>query len=284
MMSSEPIHIDLDLLLRTKVPRHYRYIPRALVRWLEKTIHQDEMNDFFAKHAGIEGMEFADAAIAELGVTINVAGEENIPAPGSGRYIFASNHPLGGLDGIVLISLLSHRYGDGKVKCVVNDLISQVRPLSGVFLPINKHGRQSVAAVRAVNEAYAGDCQMLYFPAGLCSRRQRGGAVADLEWKKSFIAKSVEFKRDVVPVHFGGQNSDFFYKFARLRKLSGLKLNIEMVYLPDEVFKSRGKTFTVTFGEPIPWSTFTSAKSHKQWAAAVRDTVYGLAGKTENLK
>lgn len=277
-MSQQAIHIDLDLLLRTKTPRYYPYIPRALVRWLERTVHQEEMNDFLARNAALRGIDFADAALRELKVVVNVLGQENLPAPGQGRYIFVSNHPLGGLDGVALISLLSHRYQEG-VKCAVNDMLMQVKPLEEFFLPVNKHGRQDQAAVKAINQAYAGPCQVLHFPAGICSRRQKGGQVADLEWKKSFVTKSIEYQRDVVPLYFHGQNSDFFYKFARARKRLGIKLNIEMVYLPDEMFRCRGKTFTVVVGEPIAWTAFTPEKSHQQHAADVRAAVYELKRK-----
>lgn len=277
-MSYEPIHIDIDALLKTKVPKYYPYIPGALVRWLEHTICQDELNGLLDKNFGKEGVDFADAVLHDLDISMKVIGEKNFPAEGSGRYVFASNHPLGGLDGVALISLLGHHYG-GKIKCVVNDMLMQVRPLAGMFLPANKHGRQSETDVIAINEAFGGDEQILYFPAGLCSRRQKGGVIADLDWKKSFITKSVEYHRDVVPIYFGGHNSSFFYRFANLRKCLGIKLNIEMVYLPGEVFKSRGQTFHVVVGEPIPWSTFTGGKRAVEYADDVKDIVYNLKTK-----
>ena len=258
-MSNESIHIDVDKLLRTKLPKYYRYIPKAVIRWLARTICQDELNALLEHNAGKEGCEFAASALVYLGVSVKVSGIENLPADAGSRLVFASNHPLGGLDGIALISQLGAHYG-GKIKCVVNDMLMQVSPLAKLFLPANKHGRQSEEAVRAINEAFAGDDQMLYFPAGLCSRRMKGGEIADLEWKKSFIVKSVEYHRDVVPVYFSGQNSDFFYKFASWRKRIGMKLNIEMIYLPGEIFKSRGKEFNIIIGKPIPWQTFTSGR------------------------
>ena len=278
-MSNESIHIDVDKLLRTKLPKYYRYIPKAVIRWLARTICQDELNALLEHNAGKEGCEFAASALVYLGVSVKVSGIENLPADAGSRLVFASNHPLGGLDGIALISQLGAHYG-GKIKCVVNDMLMQVSPLAKLFLPANKHGRQSEEAVRAINEAFAGDDQMLYFPAGLCSRRMKGGEIADLEWKKSFIGKSVEYHRDVVPVYFSGQNSDFFYKFASWRKRIGIKLNIEMIYLPGEIFKSRGKEFNIIIGKPIPWQTFTGGRRPSEYAAEVRAAVYEL--KPEN--
>ena len=274
-MSNESIHIDVDKLLRTKLPKYYRYIPKAVIRWLARTICQDELNALLEHNAGKEGCEFAASALVYLGVSVKVSGIENLPADAGSRLVFASNHPLGGLDGIALIALLGRHYG-GKVRCVVNDMLMQVKPLAGVFLPANKHGRQTEASVKAINDAMASDCQMLYFPAGLCSRRQPDGSIADLEWRKSFITKSIEYQRDVVPVFFSGQNSNRFYRFAQWRKRLGLKLNIEMILLPGEMMKCRGKHFEVIFGSPIPWTSFTDGKPAIEHAARVRDCVYNL--------
>ena len=275
-MNDEKLHIDLDEMLRTKVPKYRRYMPGWLVRWLERTICQDELNELLDSTAGTRNEEFAAAALNYLGATVEAHGLERYSPDDPHRYIFASNHPLGGLDGIALIALLGRHYG-GRVRCVVNDMLMQVRPLAGVFLPANKHGRQTEAAVRAINDAMASDCQMLYFPAGLCSRKMADGTIADLEWHKSFITKSVEYKRDVVPVYFSGSNSNRFYRFARWRKRLGIKLNIEMIYLPDEMMRCRGKRFSVTFGAPIPWTTFTDGQRRPaEYAAMVRKCVYNL--------
>ena len=82
--------------------------------------------------------------------------------------------------------------------------------------------------------------------------------------------------RDVVPLHFSGCNSDFFYRLANLRAALKLKLNIEMMYLADEMMKNRGKTFTLTIGKPIPWHTFDSSRRPKEWSQYVKDIVYKL--------
>lgn len=275
-MNESALHIDLDELLHTKVPKYRRYIPGWVVRWMERTICQRELNELLDSTAGTRNEEFAAAALDYLGVTVKSQGLDKFAPDSTERYIFASNHPLGGLDGIALISLLGRHFG-GRVRCIVNDMLMQVRPLSGVFLPANKHGRQNEDAVVAINEAMASNCHILYFPAGLCSRRMPDGSIADLEWKKSFISKSVEYQRDVVPVYFSGHNSNFFYRFAQWRKRLGLKLNIEMIYLPSEMMKCRGQEFSVSFGEPIPWNTFTdTSRRPADYAAMVRNSVYNM--------
>ena len=273
MEKTGPIQIDVEKVIRAKVPGYAKFIPKFVYRKIAHTIRQDGLNRVMRENYGKRGVEFAIGALKSFGADIEVIGEENIPT--EGRYIFASNHPLGGLDGIALIALLG-KYYNGNVKCIVNDLLMAVEPMQDVFLPINKHGAQSKQSIQAIDDAYASDLQMIMFPAGLCSRRNEKGEVCDLEWKKSFISKSIESKRDIVPVHFGGLNSDFFYKFARFRKRMGIKLNIEMVRLPAEMFRCDGQTFKVKIGKPIPYSTFTSEKSQKEWAADVKKIVYEL--------
>ncbi len=278
MTADNRLHIDLDRLLRAKAPRQRRFIPGWVVRWLERVVCQRELNELLDATRGTQNEEFAAAAMKYIGATVRAQGLEKFNPADGRRYIFASNHPLGGLDGIALIALLGRHFG-GRLRCVVNDMLMQVRPLAGVFLPANKHGRQTEAAVAAINDAMDGDCQILYFPAGLCSRSRPDGSVADLEWRKSFITKSVEYHRDVVPVYFSGENSRRFYRLARWRKRLGIKLNIEMILLPGEMMRCRGKEFTATFGEPIPWTSFTDGRKPAEHAARVRDCVYQLKTK-----
>ena len=273
MEKSGPLEVDVEKVIRAKVPGYAKYIPQFVYKKIARTIRQDDLNRVLHENIDKRGVDFAIGALKSFGAKIEVIGEENIPA--EGRYIFASNHPLGGLDGIALISLLG-KYYNGNVKCIVNDLLMAVEPMQEVFLPINKHGAQSRESIKNIDEAYASDVQMIMFPAGLCSRRNNKGQVCDLDWKKSFITKSIESKRDIVPVHFGGLNSDFFYKFAKFRKRIGIKLNIEMVRLPAEMFRCDGVTFKVKIGKPIPYTTFTAEKSQTEWAADVKKIVYEL--------
>lgn len=208
------------------MPRASRFIPEFVFRKLARIIRQDELNRISGENVGKEGPDFARGVMESLDIKLSCKGVENLPS--EGRYVFASNHPLGGLDGMALLSFLCDRY-DNHVKCLVNDVLMAIKPLRSVFLPINKYGSQSREAMKRVEGAYAGDDQILMFPAGLCSRMNDKGEVCDLEWQKSFITKSVETKRDVIPVYFEGLNSKFFYRFARIRKRLGIKFNIELI-------------------------------------------------------
>lgn len=267
--------IDVEGILRTKAPKVYRKIPGIFIKCLKKIICQDGLNDFLKKNNGAEGVDFMKNAVEYFNITLQLEGEENIPQ-NDHRFIFASNHPLGGLDGICLSAVLGNKY-DGKVRYLVNDLLYFIEPLKKIFVPINKHGGQAKVGAEAINEAFSSGNQIITFPAGLCSRKQKG-KIEDLEWKKMFIVKAVEYQRDIIPIYFEAKNSTFFYWLANIRKSLGVKFNIEMLFLPWEMFKSKGSTFTIRFGQPISWKTFDSTKTPSAWAREVKKIVYDLEG------
>lgn len=268
----EALKIDIDKVLRSKAARYYRYIPRFAIRKLERTICQNELNELLYNNRNKLGMDFATGVINEMNIGVEVKGSENIPK--HGRFIFASNHPLGGMDGLALISHIGKLY-DGKVKFLVNDILMEVKPLASVFLPINKHGRQQRDSAEAINAAYAGDEQMLIFPAGVCSRNFTGKRIEDLKWQKAFVSKAIEYERDIIPLFFEGVNSNFFYRIGRIRKRLGVKINIEMIYLPSEMIKSRNANYTIWIGEPIKY-TELKGKRVIDSVSMVRETVYNL--------
>ena len=276
-MSSEAMRIDVDKVLRERLPKHYRYIPRFAVRWLERTICQDQLNAILLKMAGKNSVDAATAALDEMDITVRATGLEQLP---EGRYMFVSNHPLGGLDGLALISLLGNRY-DKNIKFLVNDLLMAVEPLRGVFLPVNKYGSQSRAAATQIEEALKSDAQFITFPAGLCSRMQPDGTIADLPWQKAAVAHAVNYQRDIVPIFFDAHNSRFFYRFAKWRKKLGIKFNIELIFLPKEMIKQCGATLRVFIGEPIPWDSL-DARAPKREAARLRELVINMAPMPSN--
>ena len=267
--------IDIDRILREKIPGYYKYVPKFIVSYLKKIVHQDELNTFLHNSEGKIGVDFLKASLDFLDTKITVNGYENLPK--DGLYTFVCNHPLGGQDGVALGYILGTFY-EGKVKYMVNDLLMNLSGLAPLCIPINKTGKQAKDFPRIVKAGFASDDQLIMFPAGLCSRRING-VIRDLDWKKTFIVKSVEAHRDVVPIHFEGRNSNFFYSLANLSKALGIKFNIAMLYLADEMFKNRHKTFAVTIGKPIPWQTFDHSKTPAQWAAYVKDIVYKLETK-----
>ncbi|MBR1840159.1 MAG: glycerol acyltransferase [Prevotella sp.] len=268
--------IDIDRILRSKMGDKARYVPRFLVRWLKNLIHQDTLNDFLWKARGEVGTPWLKHALRYLHNTIVVRDSENLPDDSDGRrYTFVSNHPLGGIDGVAVGSIIGERYNDN-FKYLVNDLLMNLPGLAPLCIPINKTGKQSRDFPRMIEEGFKSDAHMVMFPAGLCSRKI-DGKIHDLPWNKTFITKSVQTKRDVVPIYFEGRNSDKFYRIANICKWLHLKVNIAMLYLVDEMFRNENKTFTVTIGKPIPWQTFDKTKSPKEWALWVEERVYEMA-------
>ncbi len=273
MSSNNAFRIDIDGILKDKAPKYYKKIPKFLINYLKRTVHQDDINGILERNRDLEGVEFMRALVdKEFNLSLNIEGEENIPE--EGRFVFASNHPLGGLDGICLSAVLGEKY-NGKIKYLVNDVLYYIEPLKPIFVPINKYGAQAKNSAKAINDAYASYNQIITFPAGLCSRKIKG-EIIDLEWMKNFIVKAVEYKRDIVPVHFEAVNSNFFYSFANIRKSLGVKFNIELIYLPDEMFKNSNSEFRIIFGKPISWQVFDNSRTTKQWAQYVKDIVYSM--------
>lgn len=267
--------IDLDNILAGKMGDKARYVPRFLVSWLKRTIHEDEVNRFLWESRYLSGTEWLTECVKYLDMTLQIEGEENLPDKDDGRlYTFVSNHPLGGADGVALGSIIGRHY-DGRFRYLVNDLLLNLPGLKPVSIGINKTGSQSRNFPAMVEAGFQSDNHMLMFPAGLCSRKQHG-QIRDLEWKKTFITKSVQYQRDVVPIHFGGQNSDKFYRIANVCKTLHLKFNVAMLFLVDEMYKNVHKTFRVSIGKPIPWQTFDKSKSPKEWAQYVQQRVYEI--------
>jgi putative hemolysin len=269
--------LDLDRVIAGKNPRLLRILPRFVLNYLKKIIHQDELNKIVRNNHNLTGVDFLDACLKGYGVKIIYHGLENIPA--DGRWIVASNHPLGGLDGMALMWVVGKVRKD--IVFPVNDLLMNIPNLKDLFIPVNKHG-SNISYAKAIDETFASDKAMLFFPAGLCSRKQKGG-ICDLEWKKSFITKARAHKRDIIPCFINGRNSNWFYNLARFRTFLGIKANIEMLYLVDEMFKQRDKEIVITFGKPISYTIFDKKKTDLTWAQLLKSHVYSLEKNSNSL-
>lgn len=267
--------IDIDKILRDKMGAKAKFVPSFAVNWLKRILHEDEVNQFLWKSRGLTGTEWLTECVRYLDMTLQIEGLENLPEKDDGKlYTFVSNHPLGGQDGVALGSIIGKHY-DGKFRYLVNDLLLNLPGLKSVSIGINKTGKQSRDFPRMVEAGFQSDNHILMFPAGLNSRKING-KIHDLEWKKTFITKSVEYQRDVVPIFFGGRNSDRFYRIARFSDKYVKKVNIAMLFLVDEMYRNVGKTFRVAIGKPIPWQTFDKSRTPMEWAKYVEDIVYEL--------
>ncbi|WP_092175053.1 1-acyl-sn-glycerol-3-phosphate acyltransferase [Cyclobacterium xiamenense] len=263
--------IDIRQVIATKNPGLLKWLPGFVLGYIKRIVHEEEVNTIMARHGDRKELDFVDALIEEFGVYVEVGGAENIPLDRS--VIVASNHPLGGLDGIVLMHVLGKYRKD--LRFLVNDLLLNIPHFGELFVPVNKHGSSGKRGAELIEETYASDNAILVFPAGLVSRKQEQG-IMDLEWKKSFINKARKYKKDVVPVYMEGRNSSFFYNLANLRKKIGVKANIEMFYLADEMFGQKNKKIVVHIGKPISYKYFDDSKTDKYWAEEVKKIVYNI--------
>lgn len=271
MSSDKVINIDIAKVLKTKAPSSK--VPKFILNYLRRIVHEEEFNVFFKANPTLRNLEFIEAAFKYLDVTTSIEGKENLPK--GDKYIFVSNHPLGGLDGVATGYLLGKEY-EGKVRFFSNDLLMNLHPMKDMLVPVNKTGMQGKRHAEMMQQLYESDSHLLTYPAGMCSRKING-EIVDLAWQKNFISKAVQYQRDVVPIYFEGRNSNFFYNLANLRKFLRIKFNVEMMYLADEMFKQKGNHFTIRIGKPISWHTFDKSKSHHKWAEWVKEIVYKMA-------
>lgn len=271
-----PLQFDIRAIIREKAPK--AHVPGFLIRYLERIVHVNQMNAFLRKYPDLEGYEFIRRVLdEELCCTASIEGVENIPTDNK-PVIFASNHPLGGLDGMIIAQMIHEsRKEKRELKVIVNELLMFMKPIAGLWAPVSKTGSLSKEQVLQQQAMWESGTDVMTFPAGACSRLQRINhtwLIRDLEWQKNFIQRAREYHRDIVPIYFEGQNSRFFYALAYIRKLLHIPINIEMLYLVDEMYGARGKHFRVHVLPPIPYTTFDNSKTPKQWAQYVKSIVY----------
>jgi len=267
--------INIREIFRNKNPFLAKLMPGFVYNYISNMLHLDYFNDFIDRNGHMEGIPFIDQAIDEFNIKGEIHGYKNIPE--SGRFIFASNHPMGGFDAFLLMQCVNKRLG--KLKFLTNDILLSIPSLRPMFIPINKHGSNSRDAAILLNKTYDSDEQILIFPSGLASRKIKG-KIEDLEWKKHFISKAVKHKRDIIPVFVDSRNSNRFYRVANFRKLFRLKWNLEMFYLPDELMKHTNSVVPVYFGKPISYKTFDKSKTQQEWAQWVKEKVYKIPGQS----
>ncbi|MBM3169739.1 MAG: 1-acyl-sn-glycerol-3-phosphate acyltransferase [Bacteroidetes bacterium] len=263
--------IDIEKAVAAKNPRLLQWMPGFLLRYVKRVMHEAWLNQVLNKHLEKKGLDFAAALIQEFEMKVNVVGAEYIPK--TGGVILASNHPLGGLDGIAFLHAIGKYRKD--VRLLVNDLLMTFNNFEPHFVPVNKYGKNSPEANQIIEQVYAEGHAVLIFPAGLVSRKQ-DGVIKDLLWKKSFIAKAKKNQLDIIPCHISGRNSTFFYNLANIRKKLGIKANIEMFWLVDEMYRQRGNTIQITLGKPVSSTHFTEDLSDAQWADYMKEKVYEL--------
>lgn len=263
--------IDIDEVFRSKNPGLYRLLPGFVLSYLKKIVHQDDINKFIKAHNDKTEFDFVNEIIIEFGANVVATGVEHIPE--TGGFIIAANHPLGGLDALALVQQTAVKRKD--IQFVVNDILLQLKNLKGIFVGVNKHGKNSPEVFKTLDQVYSSGKGVLIFPAGLVSRK-KNHKIKDLTWKKSFVMNARKHDLPVIPAYIGGRNSEFFYNLSNWRSKIGIKLNIEMLYLADEMYRQKNQTISIIFGKPIPGATFNEQYSDLKWAQLVKEHVYNL--------
>ena len=263
--------LDLDKMLGPKLRKK---LPRFAINFLKRRVHQDDINGVVMSVEHYKGVGFFDEALNYLDITYRTRGEENLD--GEKKYLFVCNHPLGGPEALIIGSVFRRLYGEG-FQVPVTPIMANLKPLAEFFTPVNNlSSKQSRDLGERISKMFTSDQQVVVFPAGLCAKKVKG-KVTEMPWKKMFVTQARRYERDVVPVHISGHNSRWYFFLSKLSKFLGLKINIGMLYLVDELFKQRGNEFVITFGKPVPYTTFDKSKTDLQWAADMRERVKALA-------
>lgn len=270
-MSDQQKLIDVKKVISDKNPKLLKRLPRFIVKYLQRILHEKDVNQFVYDHRDDSPIEFCLAVMKKFNISLTVSGQENVPQEGGA--VLAVNHPLGGMDAMALVTVLHEKRPD--IKFVVNDVLLHLENLRPIFVGVNKHGKHAAESLRKVDETFAGDELLCIFPAGLVSRKEKK-EVKDLKWRKTFITRSKKYNKMIIPVHIDGELSNFFYNLYKIRKFLGVKANIEMLYLVNELYKQNDKHIKIKFGAPIYAENMDASKSDEKWAEFVKEKVYEL--------
>jgi len=268
--------VDIKSVLKKSKSKIFRYLPNFIINWIRKIIREDEMNIKHAKNKELEGMDYVEAVLLkEFDIKVNIIGEENVDK--NKKYVYIANHPLGAIDALSFLLLVNKIHGN--VISPSNQLFEYIPNLHSLIVGINVFGQNSKEKAKQVNKAFESDAQIMIFPAGEVSRKINN-KIIDPKWQKTFVTKAVQYNRDIVPVHISGKNSKKFYRIARLRKFLKIKIYLETILLPQEMFKQIGSEVTLTIGKPINHEDIKSSnKSHYEWTKKIKKYVYSEISK-----
>lgn len=263
--------IDVEKIINSKRPALLRWLPTFVINYLKRIIHQDEINRFIEKHHDKKNEAFCQEVIRYFNIEIEVENIERIPK--EGKVTLAMNHPLGGMDAMVLVTALREHRSD--LRFIVNDILMNLDNLKDLFVGVNKIGKYNSSMREKITHLFESDHAVCVFPAGLVSRKTKG-IVKDTDWKKTFVSYSKKFDRTVIPIYIDGKLSNFFYRLANFRRFLGMKLNIEMLYLSDELFKQHNKRIRVIIGEPVQVHELHLSSDDNAMAQKIKQKVYDL--------
>jgi putative hemolysin len=268
--------IDVQKIIASKNPKLVKFIPRFVINYLKKIIHQEQINQFIKENGHLKNQAFCKAVVKFFKINVSISGIENIPKTGGCTVVM--NHPLGGMDALAFVDAIHNHRTD--VKFIVNDLLLYLEPIKDLFVGVNKHGKNNTGTHQKIDDLFASDQLICIFPAGLVSRKKKG-IIQDLPWKKTFVRLSKKHQKPIIPVHIDGKLSNFFYRLSNFREFLRIKFNIEMLYLSDELFKQENANVHFTIGKPILSNELSSDKNFAKWSDEIRENLYNLQKVTQ---
>ena len=263
--------LNIAAIIKTSNSKFLKGLPNFIIKIITIIFRQNDLNKLFSDNSDYVGIDFPPKVLEYLNIKIKIKGKENLP--NNGKCFFVANHPFGFIDGLILFSIVGEKYGD--LRMISNDSLKYIDNLNPITVNVNVFGQSSRQYINELEKVYKSDLPIINFPAGLVSRI-RNNKIQDINWKKSFIKKSIENKRDIVPIKFIGRNSILFYAIFLFRQIFGIKSTLELMLLPREMYRKRRKTIKVIIGKPISYKSFDSTLSHVEWAQKVKEQVYKL--------
>ncbi|WP_027329485.1 GNAT family N-acyltransferase [Marinimicrobium agarilyticum] len=239
--------LNIEESLNHKFPRFARSAPllrKPTLSLLRKLVHEQAINQFLTDHRGSRGVDFIERIFDYFNFSYSVAHRERANIPAQGRVVIMANHPIGSLDGLALIHLVSQVRTD--VKIIANDLLSAFEPLRDLLLPLdNMTGRAYRQSYKRILEALENEQAVIVFPAGEVSRARPSG-IRDGAWRSGFLHFARKTGAPLLPVFIQAKNSWLFYSASAVFKPLATAL------LAHEMFNKRSAEIRFRVGEPIP--------------------------------
>ena len=239
--------IDIQKEIEKKFPKireKENFLKKSLFKIAKKIVHEDSINQFLSQNSHLKGIEFVDAVLDyfDFDYTVSSSDLQNIPT--SGKVVIIANHPLGGLDALCLLRLISQVRQD--VKIVANDFLAGFEALNSLLIPIDNYKlRQSKNDIKKIYEALNNEEAVIIFPAGEVSRASTKG-IKDPSWNKGFLNFAQNTNAPILPLFLDAKNSKTFYTISLLNK------TFSTLLLSHEMFKKKSKRINIKIGQIIP--------------------------------
>lgn len=239
-----------------------------------KILRISRLNEIYNKHKDKSDLDFLNAILNEIQIRFEIPEEDLQRIPKEGPFITVSNHPLGGVDGILLLKLLLEQRPDYKI--IANFLLHRIAPLQPYVMPVNpfedhKDARSSMAGIKQALQHLQNGHALGIFPAGEVSTFKDGKLVVDKPWEPGAIKLIQKAKVPVIPIYFHAKNSKLFYR------LSGISDTLRTAKLPSELLTQKDRVIKVRVGKPIAVKKQEELKSFDQLHDYLRKKTFILA-------